>query len=124
MQAHWILGAAVAVACAVAAAGAALDPPARGLGAAIPPWSSASPRDLAKGKLLIASPQAGGPYFYESVVLLLDYGPEGAVGLIITRPTEIELARLLPDIEVLRGRPDRAQCRSSARACRAPRSGW
>jgi len=108
MQTRWILGAAVAVACAVAAAGAALDPPARSAGAAFPPWSSASPRDLAKGKLLIASPRAGGPYFYESVVLLLDYEPEGAVGLIINRPTEIDLARLLPDIEALRGRPDRA----------------
>jgi putative transcriptional regulator len=108
MQARWILGAAVTVACAVAAAGAALDPPARGTGVAFPPWSSSVPRELAKGKLLIARPQAGGPYFYESVVLLLEYEPEGAVGLIINRPTKIELARLLPDIEALRGRPDRA----------------
>jgi putative transcriptional regulator len=108
MQARWILGVAVAVTCALAAAGAALDPPARGVGAAFPPRSSPLPRDLAKGKLLIARPQAGGPYFHESVVLLLNYEPEGAVGLIINRPTEVELARLLPDIEALRGRPDRA----------------
>jgi putative transcriptional regulator len=108
MRARWILGAAVAVACAVGAAGAALEPPAQGAGAALRPWFSTSPRDLAKGKLLIASPQVGGPYFYQSVVLLLDYQPGGALGLIINQPTEIELARLLPDVEALRGRPDRA----------------
>jgi putative transcriptional regulator len=108
MRARWILAAAGAVACAVAAAGAALGPPAPGAVAALPPWPSAFPRDLAKGKFLIASPQAGGPYFYESVVLLLDYEPGGAVGLIVNRPTEIELAQLLPDVEALRGRSDRA----------------
>jgi len=108
MRARWILGAAVTVACAVAAAGAALGPPAPDAVAALPPWPTASPRDLAKGKFLIARPQAGGPYFYESVVLLLDYEPGGAVGLIVNRPTEIELAQLLPDVEALRGRSDRA----------------
>jgi putative transcriptional regulator len=106
MKARRILGAAVAVACAVGVAGAAWGPPAQG--PALPPWPSASPRDLATGKLLIARPQVGGPYFYESVVLLLDYQPGGAVGLIINRPTSIDLAQLLPDIEALRGRSDRA----------------
>lgn len=108
MQARWILGAAVAVACAVGAAGAVLRPPAEGVGAALSPWLSASPRDLAKGKFLVATPQVGGPYFYQSVVLLLDYEPGGALGLIINRPTEIELAQLLPDVEALQGRSDRA----------------
>ena len=107
MRARWILGAVVAVACAIGAAGAALEPPAHGAGATLRPWFSTSPRDLAKGKLLIASPQVGGPYFYQSVVLLLDYQPGGAVGLIINRPTEIDLARLLSDAEALRGRSDR-----------------
>jgi putative transcriptional regulator len=107
MRAFSFLGAAAA-ACALAAAGAALGPPEPDAVAGIPPWLSTSPRDLAKGKFLIAQPQAGGPYFYESVVLLLDYEPEGAVGLIVNRPTDIELTRLLPDIEALQGRSDRA----------------
>ena len=108
LRARWILGAVGAVACAVAAAGAAFGPPAPDAVAGFPPWPTTSPRDLAQGKFLIARPQVGGPYFHESVVLLLEYEPGGAVGLIVNRPTEIELAELLPDVEALRGRSDRA----------------
>jgi putative transcriptional regulator len=75
--------------------------------AAVPPWPPASTRELAKGKFLIARPHAGGPVFHESVVLLLEYGSDGAMGLIINRPTEIALAQLFPDVETLQGRSDR-----------------
>jgi putative transcriptional regulator len=87
---------------AAAASGAALHL------APVPPSRPHSPSGLlAQGKFLIASRQVGGPYFAESVVLLLEYSAHGAVGLIINRPTEIELGHLLPELEGLEGRSDR-----------------
>lgn len=42
---------------------------------------------------LIAVPQMGDPNFSKSVVLILQHGEEGALGLVINRPTEITLDR-------------------------------
>lgn len=36
--------------------------------------------------LLISMPQLDDPNFARSVVLLCDYGPEGAFGLVVNRP--------------------------------------
>jgi putative transcriptional regulator len=96
MRARSILGAFMAIAGATAVT------------AAVPPWPPAPIRELSQGKFLIARPHSGGPVFGESVLLLLDHGFGGALGLIINQPTGIELARLLPDVEALRGRSDRA----------------
>jgi putative transcriptional regulator len=41
------------------------------------------------------------------VVLLLDYAPGGAMGLIINRPSEVKLSTLLPEMEELQQRGDR-----------------
>jgi putative transcriptional regulator len=98
MRAHWIFGAVAAAACAAGFAFAA----------AVPPGPQFDSEELAKGKFLIASPHSGGPYFHQSVVLLLEYGPMGAMGLIINRPTEVEFAQLFPDDETLKGRSERA----------------
>jgi putative transcriptional regulator len=73
--------------------------------AAAPPSAADEP---AAGKLLIATHRIEGSVFSEAVVLLLDYGPEGALGLIVNRPLGAPLARLLPDLEGLEGRADRA----------------
>lgn len=62
---------------------------------------------LESGRFLVASRQVTGPFFAETVVLLIEYGPWGALGLIVNRPTGVELARLLPDLEALRDRSDR-----------------
>lgn len=48
------------------------------------------------GMLLVASPALVDPNFYRSVVLLLDYSPDGAVGLILDRPLDLEAADHLP----------------------------
>jgi putative transcriptional regulator len=64
--------------------------------------------EIARGKLLIASDQLLDPNFAETVVLLLEYAPEGALGVIINRPTDVKLAELLPEVEQLRGRDDNA----------------
>ena len=55
--------------------------------------------DLAKGKFLIAGRQLRDPNFHETVVLLLDYSREGAMGLVVNRDTGISLSALLPEAE-------------------------
>lgn len=63
--------------------------------------SSAAP-----GKFLVASRRLKDPNFSETVVLLLAYGEQGAMGLIINRPTPLRLASLLPEIEGIQERAD------------------
>jgi len=54
---------------------------------------------LAAGQFLLASPHLRDPNFYQTVVLLMTYGPEGASGLIVNRPTDIPLGRALPHVD-------------------------
>jgi len=56
-------------------------------------------RDLAAGKLLVAARSLPDPNFAETVVLLVDFSQEGAMGLIVNRQTEVTLARLMPGLE-------------------------
>lgn len=60
----------------------------------------------ARGMFLIASRDLMDPNFSESVVLLLEYDSQGALGLIVNRPTQVQLTDLLPDVEELKERPD------------------
>lgn len=62
--------------------------------------------ELAKGNFLIASRTLRDPNFVQSVILLLEYGSEGAMGIIINRPTQMALSSMLPEIESLEQRPD------------------
>lgn len=48
------------------------------------------------GRLLAATPDLGDPNFERTVVLLLEHGPEGALGVVINRPSPIPVADLLP----------------------------
>ena len=52
---------------------------------------------VAKGKLLVALPTLLDPNFRQSVVLVCEHGPEGTLGLVINRPTELELGSLLEE---------------------------
>jgi putative transcriptional regulator len=70
------------------------------------PGGSDSKEELAKGKFLVASRKLRDPNFKETVVLLIDYGPDGAMGLVINRPSEIKLATVFPDIKALKERKD------------------
>ena len=49
-----------------------------------------------KGRLLVASPVLGDPNFERTVVLLLEHGEPGAVGVVLNRPSELEVAEPLP----------------------------
>jgi len=59
-----------------------------------------------KGKFLVASRQLLDPQFSKTVILLLEYERHGAMGLIINRPTELQLSKVFPDIEQLQQLPD------------------
>ena len=51
--------------------------------------------------LLLSMPQLQDPNFAKTVVLLCDYGPEGAFGLVLNRPTEMPasaMVRLEPPV--------------------------
>ena len=48
------------------------------------------------GKLLVATPVIGDVNFQRTVVLLLEHAPEGAFGLVLNRPTDLDLLDPLP----------------------------
>ena len=56
-----------------------------------------------KGVLLVASPKLDDPNFRQAVVLIVEHGPEGTVGLILNRSTNVLLSHALPDLSVLKG---------------------
>ena len=62
-----------------------------------------APSSVAKGVLLVASPSLEDPHFRQAVVLIVEHGPEGTVGLILNRSTNVLLSKALPDIAALKG---------------------
>ena len=51
------------------------------------------------GKLLVATEMVQGELFAETVILLLHYDEDGAIGIVVNRPTEIEPEELQVQIE-------------------------
>ncbi|MCX6395425.1 MAG: YqgE/AlgH family protein [Propionibacteriales bacterium] len=51
--------------------------------------------DPAPGHLLIASPTLDDPHFARTIVLLLDAGHDGALGVILNRPSEVPVGEVL-----------------------------
>jgi putative transcriptional regulator len=47
------------------------------------------------GRLLVATPLLEDPHFRRTVVLLLDHGDEGAVGVVLNRPSEVPVGEVL-----------------------------
>jgi putative transcriptional regulator len=56
-----------------------------------------------KGALLVASPSLEDPNFRQAVVLIVEHGPDGTVGLILNRSTKVLLSEALPEVTVLKG---------------------
>ena len=65
------------------------------------PAGGGAAEGLAKGQLLVASHELQGPNFAESVVLLLHYDENGAIGLIVNRPTDVPPSATLGELEEL-----------------------
>jgi putative transcriptional regulator len=49
------------------------------------------------GRLLVAEPMLGDPNFDRTVVLVLQHDADGALGLVLNRPTDVPVADALPD---------------------------
>ncbi|HUO84937.1 MAG TPA: YqgE/AlgH family protein, partial [Thermoanaerobaculia bacterium] len=49
---------------------------------------------------LAAMPQVQDPFFHRSLVLMLEHEEEGSFGIIVNRPTEIELRSILEELDV------------------------
>ncbi|MEP7151690.1 MAG: YqgE/AlgH family protein [Nitrospira sp.] len=60
---------------------------------------------LGKGILLVAAPALKDPNFRQAVVLLCEHGPEGALGVIVNRPTGMSISEALPQVPILEGQP-------------------
>jgi putative transcriptional regulator len=54
-----------------------------------------------RGKLLVAGRELRDPNFRRTVVLLLGYGPDGAMGIVVNRSAEARLADVLDGVEDL-----------------------
>ncbi len=49
------------------------------------------------GRLLVASPRLADPNFYRTVVLMCAHDDDGALGVVLNRPSESPVAEFLPD---------------------------
>ncbi|MGK5529442.1 YqgE/AlgH family protein [Streptomyces sp. URMC 129] len=57
------------------------------------------------GRLLVATPALSDPNFDRSVVLLLDHDREGALGVVLNRPTPVGVSEVLEPWAALAGEP-------------------
>src|SRR4051794_24716781 len=64
------------------------------------------PDGTLRGQLLVASPALSDPNFARSVVLITEHGSDGAMGVVLNRPSEIEVDDVAPELaEVAAGEP-------------------
>src|SRR5438128_6597101 len=52
--------------------------------------------EYAGGRLLVATPRLYDPNFFRTVVLVLEHSADGALGVVINRPSETDVAEALP----------------------------
>jgi putative transcriptional regulator len=58
---------------------------------------------VGKGVLLVASPTLEDPNFRQTVVLIVEHGSEGTLGVVLNRPMNLLLSEAMPDLPVLKG---------------------
>jgi putative transcriptional regulator len=58
------------------------------------------------GSLLVAAPTMADPNFARTIVLILDAGHDGALGVVLNRPTELEVATVLAPWAEVVSEPD------------------
>ncbi len=56
--------------------------------------------DLVAPVLLLAMPQVVDPFFRRSVVLLVAHEPDGSLGFVVNRDTELKVVEILRDLEL------------------------
>jgi len=62
-----------------------------------------APSSVENGVFLVASPSLQDPNFHQSVVLIVEHGRAGTLGLVLNRSTGVLLSEALPDLTVLKG---------------------
>jgi len=62
-----------------------------------------APSSVENGVFLVASPSLQDPNFRQSVVLIVEHGRAGTLGLVLNRSTGVLLSEALPDLTVLKG---------------------
>jgi putative transcriptional regulator len=60
------------------------------------PSDSVAPRSPLRGRLLVANPLLPDPNFDRTVVLILAHGEDGALGVVLNRPSTTSLVEVLP----------------------------
>ncbi len=63
---------------------------------AFEPFGGAAPPESLAGHLLVATPRLADPNFSRCVLLVLDHGPQGALGVVVDRPGGVRVDRVLP----------------------------
>ena len=63
------------------------------------PSPTASDGKLEKGKFLVAANHLQGSAFSQTVIYLVAYSRRGAMGVVVNRPTDVQLAQALPYLE-------------------------
>ena len=58
-----------------------------------------------RGRLLVATPPLVDPNFDRTVVLILEHGETGALGLVLNRPADTEVGDVLPEWRVVASSP-------------------
>ena len=62
--------------------------------------------DSLRGKLLIASPTLADPNFARTVVFITEHNDEGAMGIVLNRPSETSVESVVPELaEIAGGEP-------------------
>ncbi len=56
--------------------------------------------ELPTPSFLAAMPQVDDPFFHRSLVLVLEHGDEGTFGLIVNRPTGLQVSEVLDGLEI------------------------
>lgn len=59
-----------------------------------------------RGRLLLAGPNLTDPNFFRTVVLMLDHDENGALGVVLNRPTDYPLTSVLPRWASVASEPD------------------
>ncbi len=58
---------------------------------------------VGRGAILVANPSMEDPNFEHTVLLILEHGRNGTIGVILNRTTEVLLSEVLPDLVALKG---------------------
>jgi putative transcriptional regulator len=62
--------------------------------------------DSLRGKLLLAAPALKDPNFDRTVVFIAEHSDEGAMGLVLNRPSDAPVAEAIPDLDWVAGSED------------------